>query len=1014
MSKKKKMSNGAFLGTWIPFLTLSVAGIVAVEICAVQFKSILDTYVNKGAMHIDQAEGTENWDTDYYSQTYSTASAAGGNTSAKANGEKTVEEIGNEGMVLLKNDGTLPLTNKSVTLLGRGSVDPVYGGSGSGNVDTTTCATPKSGLEKAGFTVNADAYNFFNSNYKDYDRQKIVMDNYDGSTFFIGEIPTSKYTFTPKQSDTALVFLSRCGGEGLDLSTDLKRDSSATTASKDAIAKNPNTAAEVANYTDGQHQLELSKEEKDMIRFAKTNYSKVVVVLNESTTMEIGDLKNDSKISGIIWAGSPGATGFNSLGSILAGTVNPSGRTPDLYSADFTTDPTFANFAINSVNEYTGIDESTIPGGANGVKSSHFVEYEEGIYVGYRYYETRYGSDESAYNSHVVYPFGYGLSYTTFRKEITDHRMVNDNIVIDVKVTNTGSVAGKEVVEAYFTAPYTKGGMAKSSTVFGDFAKTKLLAPQESETVTLQIAKDDLASYDYKNEKCYVLDQGSYTFQIKNNSHEVAKDSSGKNLEFTLDFNKEIYKGDNKRDGDKVAATNQFDDLNEMFKSTKTTGYATELSRDDWEGTFPSAATAADADASKITIGGETIANRLKTYDVSAHNNKDDKAPTTGASNGLSTIDMRGLDYDDEAYDKLLDQLTEADYSGADNFLNNNAYKVQAIDSVGLPDIECHDGPQGFSTLMGKLNNVCAYMSEPLLAATYNKELAKKMGTSMGEEALAMNPRYAGWWGPAMNTHRSPFAGRNFEYYSEDGVLAGKIASEVISGAADKGLIAFMKHYCANDQETWRTAHLCTWMTEQALREIYLKPFEIVAKTAKTTIKYISDSNGTVATKEMPACTGVMSSFNYVGTTWSGGNDALMGTVLRDEFGFRGVVISDFNIYQYMDANQGLRAGTDLQHTWASIASTHLDTSSATGRIAIRNAVHNLVYTFANSGAMQNVAPGSIVWYEMSPWRIWLICLDVVLGLFFAGGTAWVVSRTINYNKHKHDEDATAEPKKEN
>lgn len=1015
---KKKMKNGAFLGIWIPCISLSVGLIVALEVAAGINHNVFDTYLGRGNLVITKAEGTEDWDTDYYSQTYTTATTTNsGNAEAKENGEKTVREICNEGMVLLKNkDNALPLsTDTEITLLGRGSVDPVYGGSGSGNVDVTTCATPKSGLEQAGFTVNEDAYNFFQDNYANYARQSIAMDNYDGSTFFIGEIPTSKYTFTPKQSDVAVVFISRCGGEGLDLSTNLKRDVE-TTASQTILNgsddKATNAKAEVANYADDQHQLELSQEEKDMITFAKANYSKVVVVLNESTTMEVGDLKNDDGVHGIIWAGSPGSTGFNSLGDILAGKVNPSGKTPDLYSADFTADPTFQNFAINSVNEYTGVDEDAIAGGVNGTKKAHFVDYEEGIYVGYRYYETRFGESETDYWNNVVYPFGYGLSYTTFEKEITKSDVSGDKMTIEVKVTNTGDVAGKEVVELYYSAPYTAGGIEKSSVVLGDFAKTDTIKAGESETVTLTLDREDMASYDYKTEKAYVLDEGTYTLSIRENSHEIAE-KDGEPLTVTVDVNNKIvYKGDNKRSSDKVAATNQFDEINEYFTDTKTTGHPTNFSRNDWTGTFPTAATDDDAKADTITVGGKTINESLKKYDVTEHDNSTDKDPTMGASNGLSLIDVRGLAYDDPAYDSLLDQLTADDYSKANDYLNNNAYKINAIDSIGLADGEYHDGPQGFSALMFKLGDVCAYMSEPLLAATFNTDLAKQMGTAIGEEALAMNPRYAGWWGPAMNTHRSPFAGRNFEYYSEDGLLAGKIAAASISGAADKGLTAFMKHFAVNDQETWRTAHLCTWVNEQAMREIYLKPFEVVAKEATTTEKYISDDQGTISEVTKSACNGVMSSFNYIGTTWAGGDPALMTTVLRDEWGFQGTVISDFNLYEYMDANQGLRAGTDLQHTWSAYAATTLETDTPTAKLAIRNAIHNLAYTVANNNQMQGVAPGSIVTYTTSPWRIWFTVADICLGLFAVGGTAWVVVRTINYNKHK--DDSEAEPKTQN
>ncbi len=987
-----KMSNKKFLGLWCPFLALSGALIIGVECTIPHVATILDTYVNHGDMIKTQAEGTENWDTTYYSQTYTTATEAGGSTGALAAGKKLVEKIADDGMVLLKNkDNALPIgTDKQITLLGRGAVDPVYGGSGSGNVDTTTCATPYSALVKAGYTVNADAYNWFANNYSNYDRQAIVMDDYAGSTFFIGEVPPSDYGFTPTTTDVAVVFISRCGGEGLDLSTNMKRDAQ-TTASKAAIEKNSKTAAEVANYVDGQHELELSKEEKDMISFAKTNYSKVVVVLNESTTMEVGDLEDDDDIDGIIWAGSPGQTGFNSLGSILSGAVNPSGKTPDLYSADFTADPTFQNFAINSENQYTGNYESTILAGVKDTKA-HFVAYEEGIYVGYRYYETAAAEGALTYDDAVVYPFGYGLSYTTFSKELVSHTISDDTVTLKVKVTNTGSVAGKEVVQAYFTAPYTDGGIEKASTVLGDFEKTGLLAAGASEEVTLSIAIEDMASYDYKTEKAYVLDAGTYTVQVKENSHEVSKDADGDELSFTFDKAKKVYKGDNHRPSDKQEVTNQFDDISAYFEA----GVGTTLSRQNFSTTFPEGATSTEANADAITLNGKTITQLLAAYQNV--NNDADVMPTMGENNGLSVIDLRGKDYDDEAYDLLLNQLTEEDYNGAMAYISNNAYNTPAIESIVKPKTEDHDGPQGFSTLFGKLANVTAYTSEPLLAASFNKELAKEMGTMVGEEALAMNPLYSGWYGPAMNTHRSPFAGRNFEYYSEDGVLAGKIAAEVVSGAADKGLYAYIKHFAMNDQETWRTAALCTWANEQTIREIYLKPFEIVVKTAKTTLKYIADSEGNVATKEMNAATAVMSSFNRIGTTWAGGSTALMTNVLRNEWGFRGVAISDFNLYAYMSSDQGMRAGTDMQLTWNK---AFADTESATARIALRKAIHNLLYTVANSNAMQGIAPGTIITYTMSPWRIWFIILDVVLGLFVVGGTVWVVIR-VRKNKEQN------------
>ena len=749
-----------------------------------------------------------------------------------------------------------------------------------------------------------------------------------------------------------------------------------------------------------------------MLDFAKRNYSKVVVVLNESTTMEVGDLKDDDDIDGIIWAGSPGSTGFNALGEILAGTVNPSGKTPDLYSRDFTKDPTFQNFAINGENTYTGVTE--ISAGVNGSKNAHFVEYEEGIYVGYRYYETRFGSDEASYNANVAYPFGYGLSYTTFSKELVSSEVTNNDVTMTVKVTNTGNVAGKEVVQLYYTAPYINGSIEKSSTVLGDFTKTKMLNPGESETVSITIAKEDMASYDYNDKdndkfKGYELEKGTYYVQIKDDSHTVSKDSKGKELSVNFTINDTIHLS--KKSDDQEDITNKFDNVSDMFKSTKTDGYGFLMSRSNFETTFPTKATAADTKADSITIDGKTVADGLKPYQNV--NNDEDVQPTVGAKNGLKLIDLRGLDYDDEAYSKILDQLTDDDYDNAGKYLVNGAYNTPKMESIDKPATEDHDGPQGFSSLMGKYKYATAYMSEPLLASTFNKDLAKEMGTAIGEEALAMNPTFSGWYGPAMNTHRSPFAGRNFEYYSEDGVLAGKIAANVVSGAADKGLYAYIKHFALNDQETFRTEALCTWADEQTIREIYLKPFEIVVKEAKTTIDYISDENGTHSQKEMNACTAVMSSFNRIGTTWSGGNKALMTDVLRGEWGFKGFAISDFNLYDYMNTDQGMRAGTDMQLTWLASDTmpfgrpNYSDTKSGTARQAIRTAYHNVFYTIANSSAMQGIAPGTIITYKPSGWRVAFWILDAVLGTFLVCGTAWVVYRTFKFNSKPKSEEST-------
>jgi beta-glucosidase len=446
-----------------------------------------------------------------------------------------------------------------------------------------------------------------------------------------------------------------------------------------------------------------------------------------------------------------------------------------------------------------------------------------------------------------------------------------------------------------------------------------------------------------------------------------------------------------------------------MFKDTATSGYALNMSRDDFSGTFPTLPTDADAVAANITIEGKTVQASLAPYANS--NVADDVAPTKNASNGLSLIDMRGSDYDDPAWDVFLNQMTDDDYTNAANYICNNAYNTPAITSLGKPATVDHDGPAGFTSLFGSLGN-CAWMSEVVMASTWNQDLAKEMGECIGDEALMGDgtSTFAGWYGPAMNTHRSAFAGRNFEYYSENGVLGGYIGASVVSGAADKGCYAYIKHFALNDQEYCRTVNVCTWANEQAIREIYLKPFEITVKKATATESYISDSKGTMSTKTIQACQGVMTSFNRVGTTWAGGSKALCTNVLRNEWGFRGVGISDFNLYNYMVPDQGMRAGTDMQLTWASFKDqTFNDLNTATEQLAIRNAVKNVCFSVSNSLAMNGVVPGSIITYTRAPWEWWIIGGDIALSVLVLAGAGWVTYRTLKYKKEGGDE-GHAEP----
>lgn len=923
------------------------------------FRGYVDMYLGTGDIIVDQAEGSEDWESQYYSLDY--ASAEELQTAA----DDLVEALEGEGAVLLKNNGALPLkTPANVTLLGRDAADPVYGGSGSGSVDLDTVIDLKTGLEDAGFSVNPTVYGLLEdyASYKEemtalgsnrvYDHPKgvIAMDNPSDSSYYIGEMPVAGYTDEAIDSfaaygSAAIVVIGRGGGEGGDLTQDMKGWDD--------------------NYEAGQHQLELNKDEKDMLALAEANFDTVIVLINASTTMELGLLEDDPEVDAILWIGSPGQTGFRAVGRLLSGDLTPSGKTSDLWASDFTKDPTFVNFGNYA---YSNLDGT-------------FVQYEEGIYVGYRWYETAAEEGYLDYDEAVVYPFGYGLSYTTFDWELvrSDLGGIEGDITVDVKVTNTGNAAGKDVVELYYSAPwYADRGIEKSSVVLGAFAKTSLLAPGESETLTLSFAVEDMASYDYKTERAYVLDEGDYVITLRTDSHTPKAGCEA--LSYHLSARK-VFSGDDHRESDLTAVTNQFNDVSALFTDTATKGKATNLSRTDFAGTFPTAPEAADFVADEATVAAYAA------YDVKANQDPEAEAPVTGASNGLTLIDLRSLDYDDPAWDLLLDQLTVKEMV---KLVLNGMYATVAVSSVGKPATVDLDGPAGINSYMTSLS-CTAYPSEVVIASTWNVELVYEMGAMVGNEAL--NSGVTGWYAPAMNLHRSPFGGRNFEYYSEDPLLSGAIGAACVSGAGDKGVYCTVKHFVANEQETNRVNNgVSSWVNEQALRELYLKPFELTVKNAKQTLRYISDGEGTMSETVMRACTAIMSSYNRLGATWAGGSSPLLETVLRQEWGFEGMVISDFNLYGYMSPDQSVAAGTDLTLSTEAMKSME-DTSSPTALQNLRKSCHGILYNVAHSAAMNGIVPGSIISYTAAPWETWLKIADVVIGVLWTGTLAWMILR---------------------
>lgn len=854
-------------------------------------------------------------------------------TSAEAT--ELCTQVAEEGIVLLKNDGILPLeSNTNLNVFGWASTNPCYGGTGSGSLsDAYETVTLLQGLEAAGFNLNTELSDFYTA-YR-ADRPVVGMWEQDWTlpeptaASYSDELMNNAKAF----SDTAMVVITRVGGEGADLPTDVSQ------------VTYTDNSTEYKDFEAGEHFLQLSQTEKDMLDLVCANFDNVFVVYNGANAMELGFINDYSQIKGAIWCPGTGQSGFTALGEIIAGQINPSGKTSDTFVKDLTTTPSYNNFGNL---KYDNMDEFSNDDGAPS-----FVNYVEGIYVGYRFYETAAAEGLINYEDHVLYPFGYGLSYTTFTQEMGEITEADGMISFDVTVTNTGDTAGKDVVEVYYNPPYTNGGIEKSTANLVAFDKTDILEPGASQTLTVSFSVEDMASYDYQNAKAYVLEAGDYVISINSDSHNVI-DSKVYNVAET-----EVFGADNKRASDEVAVTNQFD---------YAAGEVTYLSRADQFANYEEATKA----PSTYTMPEDQKATFINNsnYNPEDYNDAADEMPVTGAKNDIQLADLRGADYDDERWESLLDNLT---ISEMDTLIAIGGYQTSAAASVGkLGTVDC-DGPASINNNFTGTGSI-GFPSAVMIACTWNEDIARGFGESIGKMADEM--QVSGWYAPAMNIHRSAFAGRNFEYYSEDGFLSGKIATAAVMGAEEYGVYAYLKHFAMNDQETNRCTMLCTWSNEQAIREIYLKPFEMCVK-----------DGGAKA---------VMSSFNYIGTQWAGGSSTLCNTVLRDEWGFRGMVLTDyFGVYGYMNSDQAIRNGTDVMLVAYDTDTNHVkDTSSATGVQAMRQACKNIMYTVVNSRAYEpeNMQTG------MMAWQIAAIVVDVILA---AGLIALEVAAVKKYQKRK-------------
>ena len=830
------------------------------------------------------------------------------------------EDIQRESVTMLQNsDGTLPLKSNKVNVFGWASTNPVYGGTGSGSMSADNPTTSLlDGISSAGLKINKELSDFY-TKYR-ADRPKVEMFAQDWT---MPEPTADKYTSKlmddAKQfSDTAVVVIGRVGGEGADLPKDMR--------AKD-ITYHDNDKAN-PDFKEGQSFLELSKPESDMIAKVASSFNKVVLVYNGANTFNLNFVGQYPQIKSVLWCPPPGQAGFTALGEVLKGKVNPSGKTSDTFVRDLTKTPTYNNFGSFT---YTNMDDhkASFTGftGKPETSTPTFVDYNEGIYVGYRFWETAAKEGLINYDQMVQYPFGYGLSYTTFSQKMGPIHHADGKISFDVTVTNTGAKAGRDTVQTYFEPPYVNGGIEKASANLVSFKKTKTLDPGKSQTITVNF-KDEA--------KAYVLDQGDYGISIRSDSHRPIQ-SDTVNIAQTVTYDKS-----NPRSVDKVAATNRFDDAK---------GTVTYLSRANHFANYQDAVAAPKS--TELPEEAKAHFYNNSNYDPKKFDNDSDKMPTTGAKNNVRLYQLRDKKYDDPMWDKLLDQLNVKDM---DSLIAMSGYGTQAVKGIGKIELTDADGPAALNNNFTKVGSL-GFPSSTSLACTWNPGLATRYGEMIGTMAHDMD--VSGWYAPAFNIHRSAFSGRNFEYFSEDPEINAVMGSNEVAAARSKGVYAFMKHFAMNDQETNRTNMLATWANEQTIREIYLKPFQAAVVRG--------------------GAQAAMSSFNYIGTTYVAAYAPLMQDVLRGEWGFRGMVLTDyFGVYGYQNADQLIRNGNDAMLATTEVTN-HVKDKSATSVKAMRQASHNILYTVVHGYKYANGDPK----VQTPAWQIALYVALVVLALIF-------------------------------
>lgn len=890
-----------------------------------------------------------------------------------------IQETGEEGMVLVKNNGMLPLSgNSRLNVFGWASTNPIYGGTGSGSADNSGNIDILASLTDAGFEVNQTIIDM----YREYSPTRNLGGNVVSVTYTDWSLPEptmEHYTDAMMEeakdfSDTAMIVISRSGGEGQDVPRDMKAVIDGTYDTRNEVANGNKEYNYFAcsytnngNYDDfdeGESYLELSNTEEAMIEKVCAEFNEVAVVINANNPMELGWVDEYDSISSVILAPGTGATGMAALGRILNGSVNPSGRTVDTYVYDLKDTPTYHNYGSFLYNNVEDLQAAFTKADIDYQGVLSFLNYVEGIYVGYKFYETADEEGLIQYQEKVQYPFGYGLSYTSFAQEMQNFTDGGNSVSFDVKVTNTGVAAGKDVVEIFYTPPYQNGGIEKAAVNLVDFGKTQVLEPGESEVITFTLAKEEFAAYDSNAMKAetsgYVLEAGEYVISLRSDSHTVL-------AEETFYVDTDIDYSITGRESDDAVATNQLQDYAK--------GNVTYLSRADGFANYAEATAGPTAElyVMRDDIRESVMEKSVAYYDSTKYDNPEDEMPVTGAKNGLVAADLTGKVYEDPLWEDLLNQLSVEDMI---NMVNLGGFQTVAVDSIGKKGTLDSDGTSGLNDWYIGVYGT-AYSTELLIAQTWNKELAHRIGEAEGEEYA--DCRIFGTYSPAMNIHRSAFTGRNFEYYSEDSVLSGHMASNMVNGLAAKGVYAYIKHFVMNDQETNRCTLLQTYADEQAIREIYLKPFEIAVK----------NFDGQALA--------VMSSFNFIGNRWTGADPNLLNNILRGEWGFRGMVLTDWNgSYGYQNTDDAVRNGNDAMLGFFKKESNQITNTSATMVQAMRKACKNILYTVVNSGNYTIEDPNEGKLDNMT--KIFILA-DLIIGILSTGILLFVLKRYFKKKK---------------